>query len=386
MATNHSCSPSPTRAALSNAPARLRDRAVAVAFVLALAMPGIGLAIGVRPPLIENRAAAAIPPVTFRALADPHFFAAVDKAIDDAFPLRAAAVQARAAIDYGLLHGSPNSQVIVGQGAWLFLTGEIRPKCLWHSDEILTVWDSFAAALARNGIDARFAIVPDKHVIYPEMLPSEIRPSDPCSTAERPAMAAGMAQRPTTVDLWTPLLGAPRTDVLRYFQRDSHWTPTGAMPAIRAVVESLEPGLWDSAPPVQGGEKSFVDDLSLMVGLPSSERAATVERPGVSLTRTTVPTSLDARGQRPVLQLTTHGTDSVIPGRTLILYDSFFGKVQDDVASWFAETVWLHIDDLSLRSEVVRDLPSFDRVVLARTERLAYLTDYSKMLAPLIAP
>lgn len=386
MATDDSSAPSPAEPAVRDARARLRDLAVTVAFVLALAVPGVGLAIGVRPPLIANRAAATIPPVTFRALADPGFFAAVDKAIDDAFPLRAAAVQARAAIDYGLLHGSPNSQVIVGQGAWLFLAGEITPKCLWHSDEILAVWDSFAAALARNGIDARFAIVPDKHVIYPEMLPSEIRPNDPCSAAERPAMAVGMAQRPTTVDLWAPVLGAPRTDNPRYFQRDTHWTETGAMPAIKAVVESLKPGLWDSAPPVQGGEKSFVDDLSLMVGLPSSERAATVERPGVSLTRTTLPTSLDARGQRPVLEFTTLGTDIVIPGRTLILYDSFFGKVQDDVASWFADSVWLHIDDLSLRSEVVDDLPSFDRVVLARAERLAYLTDYAKMLAPLIAP
>lgn len=363
---------------------RLRDRAVSVAFVVLLAIPGIGLVIGVRPPLIENRAAATIPAVTIRALSEPDFFAAVDKAVNDAFPLRAIAVEVRAAIDYGLLHGSPNSEVIVGRDAWLFLAGEIRPKCLWHSDEILQTWDSFAAALARDGIDARFAIVPDKHVAYPEMLPSAIHPDDPCTTGERPAMEVGMRERPTTVDLWAPVLGAPKSDVPLYFERDSHWTETGAMPAIRALVESLEPGLWDSAPPAQAGPQTFVGDLSLMVGLPSSQRAPTFERPGVSLSRTTVPTSLDARGQRPVQRFTTGGTQAVVPGRTLILYDSFFGKVQDDVASWFAESVWLHIDDLSLHSDVVGDLPPFDRVVLARTERLAYLTDYAKVLTPLI--
>ena len=54
------------------------------------------------------------------------------------------------------------------------------------------------------------------------------------------------------------------------------------------------------------------------------------------------------------------------------------------MASWFADSVWLHIDDLSLRSKIVGDLPPFDRVVLARSERLAYLTDYEHVLDPLI--
>jgi hypothetical protein len=156
------------------------------------------------------------------------------------------------------------------------------------------------------------------------------------------------------------------------------------MPAIRALVESLEPGLWDGAPPAAAGTKSFVGDLSQLAGLPSSERAAIFERPGLTLSSTTVPSSLDARGQRPIRRFTTGGTDAVVPGRTLILYDSFFGTIQDDVASWFADSVWLHIDDLSLHSEVVGDLPAFDRVVLARTERLAYLTAYEKVLKPLV--
>jgi hypothetical protein len=196
-------------------------------------------------------------------------------------------------------------------------------------------------------------------------------------------MEAGMRLRSTTVDLWEPVLGAPKSDDARYFQRDTHWTETGAMPAIRALVESLEPGLWDKAPPVRAGTKSFVGDLSRLAGLPSSERAAVFDRPGVSLTSTMVPTSLDALGQRRVRQFTTSGTDVVVPGRTLILYDSFFGIIQEDTASWFADSVWLHVDDLSLHSEVVRDLPEFDRLVLARSERLAYLTAYAKVLGPL---
>ena len=133
---------------------RLRDRAVVFAFVLVLAAPGIALIGGVRSPLIENRPATSIPPISIRAMAKSEFFATVDGVVEDAFPLRAAAVQAVGALDYGLFHGSPNRDVIVGRGDWLFLTAEIRPTCLWHSDRILQMWDAFAAAIGRDGIDA----------------------------------------------------------------------------------------------------------------------------------------------------------------------------------------------------------------------------------------
>jgi alginate O-acetyltransferase complex protein AlgJ len=367
-------------------PERLLDRLVSIALVAILAGPGIALIVGLRSPLIENRAATTVPPLTLDAMSEPGFFATVDQAISEAFPLRAAAVQARAVIDYDLLRGSPNPDVIVGRGPWLFLAGEIRPKCLWHADEILQTWDSFAADLAEQGIAARFLIVPDKHTVYPEMLPLAIDVNDLCTTAERSVMEAGMDERSTTVDLWRPVLEASdeASDEARYFQADSHWTPSGAMPAIRALAESLEPGLWDLAPPEPSGQQSFVGDLSRLLGLPSTEVAATFDRFGVSLSVSTVPSMLDSRGRRPVQRLATSGTDILIPGRTLILYDSFFGFVQTDVAAWFAESIWLHIDDLSLHPEVVRDLPPFDRVVLARTERLAYLTDYAKILQPLI--
>ena len=355
-----------------------------IAFVLVLAAPGIGTIGGVRSPLIENRPATSIPPISIRAMAKSEFFATVDGAVEDAFPLRAAAVQAVGALDYGLFHGSPNRDVIVGRGDWLFLTAEIRPTCLWHSDSILKMWDAFAAAMARDGIDARFLIVPDKHVAYPEMLPAQVSADDPCTAAERQVMRAGMKTRPTTVDLWGPVLDAPNTDDPRYFERDSHWTETGAMPAIKALIESIEPGLWASEPPIPAGPKSRLGDLSRLIGLPSREVVETFDRPGVTLSATSLPSSYIAPDGHVLREFKAVGTDAVIPGRTLIVYDSFFGIVQEDVASWFADSVWLHIDDLSRRSKVVGDLPPFDRVVVTRVERLAYLSNYEQVLHPLV--
>jgi hypothetical protein len=45
---------------------------------------------------------------------------------------------------------------------------------------------------------------------------------------------------------------------------------------------------------------------------------------------------------------------------------------------------WHRGSPTAYRSKIVADLPPFDRVVLARSERLAYLTDYEHVLDPLI--
>ncbi len=367
--------------------ARRRDLAVVAIFMAALAIPGLAMLAGVRPPLIENRAAATLPPVSVRAVADTRFYLEVDQAVDDAFPLRAAAVTSRALIDYGALGGSTNPDVVVGRDRWLFLAGEIFARCQWNAGEILEIRDGLAAEFQAQGIDVRFVIAPDKRTAYPQMLPPVMDGRPSCTDAERAAMQAGIAERPdTTVDLWGPVLRAiPPGDLHRYYRTDSHWTAEGAEPAIRALVESIEPGLWDAAPPARVGDRDRVGDLSVLLGLPEKERAPAFERPGTTMTRVEVPVTVlsGGAGVRPVVRHEAIG-GAVVSGTTLIVYDSFFKIIEDDVAPWFADSVWLHVDDLSRHGELAAQMPAFDRVIVERGERLAYLTAYEVMLRPLL--
>src|SRR5688500_2354299 len=78
------------------------DRLVAVGFVVALLIPGIALAIGIRPPDIENRQLAVMPAVEPEALGEPSFYAAIDRAVSDWFPFKANAVRWLARLDYRL--------------------------------------------------------------------------------------------------------------------------------------------------------------------------------------------------------------------------------------------------------------------------------------------
>ena len=84
-----------------------------------------------------------------------------------------------------------------------------------------------------------------------------------------------------------------------------------------------------------------------------------------------------------MVRYTATGGD-VVPGTTLIVYDSFYRIIEDDVAPWFADSVWLHVDDLSRHGELAAQMPAFDRVIVERGERLAYLTAYEAMLRPLL--
>ncbi|HUP53976.1 MAG TPA: hypothetical protein VM408_00595 [Methylomirabilota bacterium] len=366
-------------------PGRRRDAAVVAIFMAALCLPGLAMLAGVRSGLIENRAAATLPPVSVRAMADPRFYLAVDQAVDDAFPLRAAAVASRALIDYGALGGSSNPDVVVGRDRWLFLTAEVFPRCLWDGGEIVDIQDGLAAEFHEQGIDVRFVVAPDKRTAYPQMLPPVMDARPTCTDTERAAMQAGIARRrETAVDLWGPVLAAiPPGDLHRYYRTDSHWTAEGAAPAIRALVESIQPGLWDAAPPVRAGEAAHVGDLSVLLGLPETERAGVFERSGVTLTQAEIPVTVKTGGVRPVMRYTATG-GAAVPGTTLVVCDSFMRVIRDDVAPWFADSVWVHVDDLSRHDDLAVQLPAFDRVIVERGERLAYVTDYELMLRPLL--
>jgi alginate O-acetyltransferase complex protein AlgJ len=365
---------------------RLRERLLALIFVVALAAPGLGLLLGLRAPAIENREPAKLPLLTLRALRNPTFFAAVDRFIVDAFPLRAVAVEARARLYYALGTTTVPS-LVVGRDGWLFLAGEVVAHCIWSADDSLAMWDAAASRFKAAGKDPWFVVAPDKVTVYPEELTPNALLGTPCTSNERAAMRDGIAARPDSmVDLWGPVLDRRRSDPSTpiYYRQDSHWNSLGWTMALRAMVTAISPGTWSDASIQSRGETRRLVGLSTVLGIPSFETAPDLQRTDVTVTQRNVPSPLDVRRGRPVIELVTSGPGKVVPGRTLILYDSFLGICIPQAASWFADSVWLHVDDLSLHPEVVSALPEFDRVILERAERLAYLTDYTRILRPLL--
>lgn len=362
------------------------DRLISVFFVLVLAVPAVLLAGGMRPANIENREPAPFPAVLPRAFTDPAFYAAIDLFLQDNLPLRTEAAEAHAEINRNVLGSTSNPDVVQGAGEWLFLRGEIEARCDFTASEVLEKVDRAAAALKRTGRAFRYVVAPDKHAIYPDRLAPDSPFGTPCSDLQRPALRAGMLSRSDiAVELWTPTLTARTGGELVYFVQDSHWTPLGALPGIRALVTSLAPGIWRAQDITIEGTQAHVDDLANLIGLPRTETIPKVTvRPTVRVDERTIDTGVRIEHSREIPWFTVRGDSPVVPGRTLFVYDSFYAALMTRVAPWFEESVWVHEADLRNSPAIASVIPPVDTVVFQRVERSAYFTDVSAVLRAVI--
>lgn len=385
MTTN---APSPTPTSSPDRRPR-EDRAVIALFLVALIAPSIALLAGIRPPNLEGGEPAVLPTIDASTVGDPATYAAIDRWVAESFPLRATGAAAYGAVDYGLLGGSPNPDVIVGHGDWLFTITELQPVCRFTAAEVLADLDAVAADFAGAGVDFRFTVPPDKHVIHPEQVRPESGLGGSCADQRQAELRAGMTARPgVAVEVWSALEAVRAADPERqlYFHQDTHWTPLGALVATEALIASLAPGLWSADQVPTDGFANYETDLSRLIGLPSKERVPKlVIRPGVTVTEGAIDLGVDIDNAREVATFTVDAAAPAVEGRTLIVYDSFYGTNMRRIAPWFRESVWVHVGDLTDHPTMVRSLPSFDRVVVARVERGVYDTDLVTLLAPVIA-
>ncbi|MDQ2965534.1 MAG: hypothetical protein M3R57_06775 [Chloroflexota bacterium] len=338
--------------------------------------------------MIENRDPAAAPRIGIDGVADGSFFAALDRFVTDNFPLRTAAVAVQALIDHRLLGGTTNPDVVRGTDDWLFLTGELQPRCDFDVGTLLARVDETAAALEDAGKPFRYVVVPDKHSIYPErVLPGSTAGS--CTDVAREHLRAGLQARPgVAVELWTEMLAAKARDpgLPLYYVQDAHWTTLGATVGIRALVESLAPGTWDDAEVVVGGEQRHSSDLARLIGLPRVEVVPRVQmRPGLTADKRLIEPGVDISNSRDIPWFTVRTDRPLVPGRTLFVYDSLFGTQINYIVPWFKESVWVHEGDLYNLPELATVLPEFDNIVYERIERSALFSDPESDLRTILA-
>jgi len=202
------------------------DRLVMVVFAIGISIPAVVMLAGVRPPSVENRPLLTPPPASAEALLDPSFFGALDDFLADNVILKPLAVELKGEVD-DQVGATSNPDVIRGAGDWLFLRGELIPKCTYTAEQTTAMLDEMAASFTAVGKDFRFLAVPDKHVIYPDRMPTDIELATPCTGVRRDSFRAALAERTRwAVDGWGPLLAARAADptgVRLYHSQDTHW-------------------------------------------------------------------------------------------------------------------------------------------------------------------
>jgi hypothetical protein len=369
--------------------ARLRDRILVVGFVLAFGLPGLVTLAWSPTQTIEGEPLSRITMLGLRDLADARVFTQIDGYLDDRFPLDAVAVQARAMVSYGVFGTSPSRAVIAGRDGWLYYIDEVSPRCPSGAASVLHTTDLLAGEFAVLGRDFKLVIVPTKRTIYPEPLAGTQAGEPNCADLQQQEFLSGLSARPTTtVDLFTPLRAArggemEGSDNL-FWHTDTHWNSAGMLVGVQALIATYPEISWD-AKVVDNGTITRPTDLYRLMGLLTGRetgRSLSIER-GITVTDTPIPLANRPPANRPVTNYVAIGAAPLVPGRTLVIYDSFFGAATSLIVPWFAETAWVHIDDVA-RPEIVAALPDFERVIVQRSERYAYSTDFLRALRPLL--
>lgn len=368
------------------------DRLVAIAFVAVLLVPAGAMAAGLRPPSIENRPIQPFPDLRPGSVLDASWYGEIDKALTDRLVLRPAAVRLRAALNYGV-GGTGTTRVIRGEGDWLFYGLDFHATCRVSASAYLASLDALEAQFRAHGQQFRAIIAPDKSSIYPDQFKAT-RPPSGCTARNRTPVREGLADRGAfTVDAWQLLddaRAAAPTGPPLYFKQDTHWTPDGAAVAIAPLIRTFDSTLWDPAHVTDGGAFAAEMDLARIIGLDATEPTNRIlARPAMTVSRVDLP-GTDATDPKAVFELRSTGVHRVVPGRTLVIYDSFLYAGDrpfvglDVVAPFFADSVWIRIDVLLEHPELGPRFGPYDSVIFERVERAVYDVPIETFLSPLV--
>jgi hypothetical protein len=359
---------------------------VALLFFTGPAAAGL---LGQRPQAIENRALAPFP-----TLADGwDFFPKLSQWATDHLPLRDRAVEANSDFSESVFGELPATagatpSVILGDDGWLFYLTDLLYACGMR-DRHPQVNDGLErlAALAQAQ-HKRFVsmVVPDKSTIEQARLPDRY-PLQRCSTESKAELWSQLAAKPPPgyVDLLGPLTEARDQYGAVYKPQDTHWDDRGNVAASMALARALDPALLPDVELVSTGPRSTMGDLNLLRGRPGP---TTFE--GVSLHRRGVTTSLEVTTQRSLTVAVAKATSTqgapLVPGRTLLLGDSFADDVYQWLQPFFAELDLTILRPAAAAPEDFAALfASADTIIVEEVERTFVITDTTVLGADFLA-
>jgi hypothetical protein len=302
--------------------------------------------------------------------------------VGDAFPGRSALIGAGNTLlwQLGLLR---SSRVIEGPEGWLFL-GDFQQQTITKSRGLSTLapeqathwaerYEVVRAGVGEYGAELRLVLVPDKQTVYPQQLPAWAQPGP----GERPTMTdqivAALRRRGAkdVLDL-RPVLRAAASRQQVYWRTDSHWNPAGALVAAEHVLPWLRPdhpaavrALLERCRVADAGERK-TGDLGRILGVGAFPTEPwTLVQVAEARAESSAPWRTVWGLEQPFRTFAGGG----LPGKLLVLGDSFLDTWWSVLAELSRETVYFHHQSLQVsRGLLEREKPAV--VLLIIVERL----------------
>jgi alginate O-acetyltransferase complex protein AlgJ len=343
-----------------SARSRVADITLAVLFLTAISLPIVVQTLGLDVAgLAENRKRTPRPELTLQRRALAKFPGRFEAYFNDSFGLRSWLIRGNNLAKVALLGVSTSSKVIIGKRGWLFYGIDGAVDDLHHSrpltQEALRAWaeplEERREWLARRGIHYLVMFAPNKHTIYPELIPGRYKTGIVARETRYDQLAEYLRAHTQVelVDLRTPLLKAKSQGRL-YFRRDTHWNDRGAFVAYETIIGALSHWFPNLQPMPRSAFRQVGivrpdPDLSIMLGLaddlpdqdyvlkPTLARHARQAEPGLGLDATAVtsPEKVPVARESP---------DPSLP-RAVIFRDSFTSALIPFLSEHFARSLYV---------------------------------------------
>jgi hypothetical protein len=257
----------------------LWERILIALFVATIAIPGLATVAGIDRPTSrsENRELAPFPAMPTDLASLRAFPDAFTRYFEDNFSFRGHLVQWQAAFRFRQLRVSPSPTVIAGRDGWLFYAddgaiedfSDARPFTATELEAWRLTLEHTRDWLAERNVRYLFVIAPDKHVIYPDLLPGTLHRLHDESRIDQLVEYLQQRSTVTVLDL-RPALRAARDRDRLYHRTDTHWNDIGAWVGYRQIIDRLGIAGLQPAPRSAFTEHNVVTpgmDLAGMIGL-----------------------------------------------------------------------------------------------------------------------
>ncbi|MEM9772027.1 MAG: hypothetical protein AAF889_10625, partial [Cyanobacteria bacterium P01_D01_bin.73] len=348
---------------------------------------------------IEKRDPSRFPKRTyFNAWLKKRNYKQLSKFIDDRLPFRGLAIQGKQTLSQNILGESRFPRVDVGSNDWLYyrlsyglestgdgdLFSEERVEYALENLQYFLEWQK------RENRQTRVTVVPNKHTIYPEHLSDQAK-RDLAKTQKARELLYQWFQNsesPNLINLWDAYRQEKvQRDYTLFFPEDTHHSSWGSMVLMRSIIQSLNAELWnENEIRDYPDESQWNIDLKQMLGHPESNSqdklpVFRILRPGVivqdvsvkgqkfsSLTEAVV--SGLATDRNNIVSVTPRSDGPpLIPGKTLVIRDSFLGPPQQELLGQYFQSVdYLHSQSIS-QDFIHTNLKNYNSVIIAVVER-----------------
>lgn len=234
---------------------RLLRLTIAILFFLILWIPIIQMIHPILPEMksTENRELAKTPKIRFSLKGLRNYMKQLNMYINDHYGFRNFIIRVNCMIHVNLLHTSPTRDVVLGREGWLYWDNNNYGNNLKdfygesnfseaHLDNIIENIIKIDRFCEERGILFKIVLAPNKHTIYPEFLPLNIKNRQGASTRLDQVKNYLIRNKLESVliDLRPTLVFSKNMEFHPlYYLTDTHWNQLGAFIAYTEIVKNL---------------------------------------------------------------------------------------------------------------------------------------------------